>query len=160
MRERIFAQDVSSCFHCPFSAIPFLVVRQYSPPPMWTLQLDLHCGAGDDRERHLEKRLLEEREKCWACFLEEEEMMMIRVAERWIDKRWGPACCPRSAYPVSLNVCVCVVKVFFFLLFCQPKSSDLNGHSQRFQVVGSHTPQARSFFFKQHSAEPPDGYVL
>lgn len=37
MRERIFAQDVSSCFNCLFSAIPLPVVRQSCPPPTRTL---------------------------------------------------------------------------------------------------------------------------
>uniref|UniRef100_A0A7M4FWY3 SUZ domain-containing protein n=1 Tax=Crocodylus porosus TaxID=8502 RepID=A0A7M4FWY3_CROPO len=32
VRERIFAQDVSSCFNCLFSAVFFSVVRQYPPP--------------------------------------------------------------------------------------------------------------------------------
>uniref|UniRef100_A0A8C5U0T3 SUZ domain-containing protein n=1 Tax=Malurus cyaneus samueli TaxID=2593467 RepID=A0A8C5U0T3_9PASS len=40
VRERIFAQDVSSYFNCLFSAIPSPVVRQSCPPPTTTLQPD------------------------------------------------------------------------------------------------------------------------
>lgn len=73
MRERIFAQDVSSCFNCLFSAIPLPVVRQPCPPPTQTPQLDLPCGAGGDREGRLAQRVREQLRRCaegW--FLEKE----------------------------------------------------------------------------------------
>lgn len=106
MRERIFAQDVSSCFNCLFSAIPLPVVRQSCPPPTRTLQLDLLCGAGGDREGRLAQRVQEELERCGDWLLESKVM---RVAGRRVEERSGPACCLGSAYPVSLNVHVRVV---------------------------------------------------
>lgn len=105
---------------------------------MW--MLDLHHElevAGKGSERSF---------RCWGCFLEEEET--LRVAGIWAEERGSPACCLRSAYPVPLNVHVCVVEVFFFFLFFQPKSSDLNGHSQWSQIAELfHIPQAKSHFF-------------
>lgn len=101
MRERIFAQDVSSYFNCLFSAIPLPVVRQFCPPPPTTLQLDLPCGAGGDRESRLAKRVSEEFYRCGGWLLESEVM---RVAGRRVEERLGPACCLGCAYPVSLNV--------------------------------------------------------
>ena len=74
MRERIFAQDVSSCFNCLFSAIPSPVVRQPCPPPTRTPQLDLPCGAGGDREGQLVQRVREELERCGGWLLEKEVM--------------------------------------------------------------------------------------
>lgn len=106
MRERIFAQDVSSCFNCLFSAIPSPVVRQSCPPPTPTLQQDLPCGAGGAREGRLSQRVREELEMCGGWLLEKEVMS---GAGRRVEERAGPACCLGSAYPVSLNVHVCVV---------------------------------------------------
>lgn len=100
MRERIFAQDVSSYFNCLFSAIPLPVVRQFCPPAT-TLQLDLPCGAGEDRESRVAQRVSEELSKYGGWLLETEVM---RAAGRRVKERSGPACCLGSACPVLLSV--------------------------------------------------------
>lgn len=46
MRERIFAQDVSSCFNCLFSAISLSVVSQYTLPSDTVARS--HFVAGDN----------------------------------------------------------------------------------------------------------------
>lgn len=52
MRERIFAQDVSSCFPCLFSAIPFPVASQHCPH---NVNAGFAPWAGGGRERLWEK---------------------------------------------------------------------------------------------------------
>lgn len=101
MRERIFAQDVSSYFNCLFSAIPSPVVRQFCPPATATLQLDLPFGAGDDRESRVAQRVSEELWSYGGWLLETEVM---RAAGRMVEERSGPAYCLGSACPVSLSV--------------------------------------------------------
>lgn len=131
MRERIFAQDVSSCFNCLFSANTFAASQTVLPPSdmehrSWTCPVELEATGKGDWRRGSERSSRGAEVGFW-------RKEVMRVAGKKGRGEIRPSMLSGECLPRVFE-CPCSCGLGFLLLspplFHQPKSSDLNGHSQ------------------------------